>query len=125
MPKQVQEVDGEPFRYWVESSQDGMPHFVDLVEYGGNGECSCPHFRIRCQRLYKDNGYRVIDHGYPNATRCKHINTALLYLASTVTKAQSDKQKSARKSSQDHVLADGDSGSDYNRTEPQSYEKLA
>jgi len=125
MPKHVEEVEGEPFRYWVESSQDGMPHFVDLVEYGGNGECSCPHFKIRCQRLYKDNGYRVINHGYPNATRCKHINTALLYLASTVTKAESDRQKQARKNSQNTIL-DDDSRSPFDdTTEPESYEKLA
>lgn len=64
----------------MESSNE-TPHFVDLLEYNGNGECSCPHFQIRCQRHYKDNGRVVVNHGMPNATRCKHINTAMMYFA--------------------------------------------
>lgn len=93
MSKQVTPVHGEPLRFWVESSDSDNPHFVDLLEYSGNGECSCPHFRIRCQRNYRDNEYRIVNHGFPNATRCKHINTAMLYMANTVIKGVLDELK--------------------------------
>jgi hypothetical protein len=80
MPKECKQVVGENLRYWVESSQEGEPHFVDLLEDRGNGHCSCPHYQIVCRRKYREAG-RIINHGYPNATRCKHINTAMLFLS--------------------------------------------
>jgi len=49
-----------------------------MIEDGGNGHCSCPHYQIVCRRKYREAG-RIINHGYPNATRCKHINTAMLF----------------------------------------------
>ena len=81
MPKQVRPVLGEPLRYWVESSVENEPHLVDMLEHNGNGQCSCMHFQVRCQTAYRLNDYRIVNHGYPNATRCKHINTAMLYIA--------------------------------------------
>jgi hypothetical protein len=83
MPKECKPVVGESLRYWVESSQEDEPHFVDLLEDRGNGHCSCPHYQIVCRRKYREAG-RIINHGYPNATRCKHINTALLFLADQI-----------------------------------------
>lgn len=82
MPKEVSPVPGEALRYWVQSSES-LPHFVDLSENDGNGECSCPDFRFRCLPNYRDQT-RIIHHGYPNATRCKHIKTAMLYFADEV-----------------------------------------
>jgi hypothetical protein len=78
MPKECKQVEGEALRYWVESSEEDKSHFVDLFEDGGNGHCSCPHYQIKCRPKYREGG-RIINHGYPNATRCKHINTAMLF----------------------------------------------
>lgn len=80
MPKECKQVEGEALRYWVESSQEDEPHLVDLLEDRGNGHCSCPHYQIKCRPNYREGG-RIINHGYPNATRCKHINTAMLFLS--------------------------------------------
>lgn len=77
-------VEGEPLRYWVDSSEEGLPHLVDLMEHKGNGECSCPHFRMRCLMRLRETGGGTIIYGEPNSTRCKHIHTAMLYLAETV-----------------------------------------
>ena len=80
MHKECKPIIGESFRYWVDSSQQDEPHLVDLVEDRGNGHCSCLHYQIKCHPNYRQGG-RIINHGYPNATRCKHINTAMLFLA--------------------------------------------
>lgn len=47
----VQEIEGEPMRYRVESWQDPrLFHVVDLAELGGNGECDCRDFCTTCTR---------------------------------------------------------------------------
>ena len=84
MPKSVEPVVGEPYRYWVESSVEGEPYLVDLIELNGNGECTCGDFTCVKQKQLRLNDGNIINHGYPNATRCKHINSALLYLADQI-----------------------------------------
>lgn len=84
MPKSVEPIVGEPYRYWVESSVEGEPYLVDLIELDGNGECTCGDFTCVKQKQLRLNDGNIINHGYPNATRCKHINSALLYLADQI-----------------------------------------
>lgn len=43
-------IAGEWFRFHVSSRTDPEhPHLVDLESYGWNGQCSCEHFRFRCE----------------------------------------------------------------------------
>jgi hypothetical protein len=93
MQKKVEPVEGEPFRYWVESSDGGVPHLVDLFELSGNGECSCRDFEIRCLTNYRKNEGHTVDYGEINRTRCKHITTARLFLADQVIQEAHNESK--------------------------------
>mgnify|MGYP006266639517 CR=1 FL=1 len=83
MQNQVEPIIGEPFRFWVQSS-DANPHLVDMTEYKGNGECSCGDFRFKKLMNYRANNYRIVNYGSVNSTRCKHINSVLIHLGSLV-----------------------------------------
>lgn len=56
---------------------------VDFVENAPNGACNCLDFTTRCQKEW-DKAGRVRQYGEPLRTRCKHINTALIYIADIV-----------------------------------------
>lgn len=78
----VQEIEGEPMRYRVESWQDPrLFHVVDLSELGGNGECDCRDFCTTCTRNWKEGNGRWVHYGAPGQpdperTQCRHIYCA-------------------------------------------------
>jgi hypothetical protein len=87
----VEEIQGEPLRYRVESWQDPrLYHVADLSENGGNGECDCRDFTTRCFPNFKANGGKWIHYGAPGQpdplrTQCRHIYCARIkYTDSTL-----------------------------------------
>ena len=81
--KQVEPIIGEAMRFWVQSSGD-YPHLVDMNENNGNGECSCGDFKYKKIICFRNNGKRIVNYGFANTTRCKHINTVLVHLGNLV-----------------------------------------
>lgn len=85
----VQEIEGEPMRYRVESWEDPrLFHVVDLSEFGGNGECDCRDFRILCTDNFRTNGGKWVHYGFPgqpdpSRTQCRHIYCARLRYTDT------------------------------------------
>ena len=85
----VQEIEGEPMRYRVESWEDPrLYHVVDLSEKGGNGECDCRDYATTCTRNWKDNGGRWVHYGVPGQpdperTQCRHIYCARVKFTDT------------------------------------------
>lgn len=79
----VQAIQGESFRYHVESWEDPKhPHLVDLLELDGNGQCCCWDFRKACSDNIKKHGAKIIPYGHPgkpnaDRTQCRHIWAAL------------------------------------------------
>jgi hypothetical protein len=70
-PLSVTPIAGEIFRMRVESrSRPGQTHFVDLEEYGWNGQCDCERFRYSFEAS--------LCAGQPacEAFRCAHIRRA-------------------------------------------------
>jgi len=63
-PLQVHET-GEHMRFRVSSETHGdTEYLVDLLEHGGQGECTCPDWQCRCWPIIRDGGQ----------ARCKHIS---------------------------------------------------
>ena len=88
----VTAISGEVCRYQVESWQrQGLHHTVDLLEHGGNGECSCKDFATRCHTNLKENGGKHVPYGYPghpdpDRTQCRHIHVARIKFANDTLK---------------------------------------
>ena len=65
----VSPVEGEPFRFRVQSDQTEEQYLVDIQETGFSGACNCMHFLARLAPK--------IAHGERGPTvRCKHIRRA-------------------------------------------------
>lgn len=61
----------DEWRFSVPSETDGEdPYLVDLAEFDGNGQCSCPHFQMRLEPVLS----RGINTDF---MRCKHIDAAM------------------------------------------------
>ncbi len=80
----VQAIDGEQFRYRVESWEDpANPHTVDLLEIDGNGQCCCWDFRKKCSDNITLHPGKTVAYQLPNGkpnpnrTQCRHICAAL------------------------------------------------
>lgn len=68
----VEAIEGELGRYRVQSKTDPEnPHLVDLLEYQGNGECSCPDFYFDKRGNLKAGQTPQTKH-----TMCRHIMIA-------------------------------------------------
>lgn len=86
----VKEVEGEPFRYWVESESGDQPYLVDLTERvvdgSAYGRCSCINFETRMSPKFRETGIRIpyrrdADGKLLNGcTECKHIGAARSYM---------------------------------------------
>lgn len=80
----VKAIPGEAYCYEVESwEKPTQPHRVQLLDYQGNGACSCTDCPTRCIPNFKKNGGKFVEYwnrktGRPNPlrTRCKHIVAA-------------------------------------------------
>jgi hypothetical protein len=84
----VSPIPFEPFKYLVESwSEPDMPRTVDLLSYGGNGECQCPGFVIEKMTTIKKSGV-----AFDETTRCRHIEAAVMYQMNEILKDQSARQ---------------------------------
>lgn len=103
MPKEsstirVMPSPGEPFVYLVESWENPQhPHRCELLNYFGNGECSCTDFSTRCAPNWKQNGGKIVPYGVPKRpnpkrTRCKHLTVAVWYWANNQLAEESAKQ---------------------------------
>ena len=60
-----------PLRFWVLSqTRHGLQHLVDLTGYRNNGQCTCEHFKFRCEP--------ELSRGAVPSTllRCNHIEQA-------------------------------------------------
>lgn len=63
----VEPIEGEPFRVYVQSSsRRGIKFLVDLDEFDFNGMCSCEDFSLR----------RVVEVREGKKSECKHIRVA-------------------------------------------------
>lgn len=90
----VTPLQGEVLRFTVHSeTEDDSAHVVDLTLRKGNGECSCQDFAMRRGPNLHKNGGTIVNYGRdkkgrirPEATRCKHINEALLYVGTMAAK---------------------------------------
>lgn len=62
-------VEGEPFRFLVQSDQTDEKYLVDVQDCNFTGACNCMHFLVRCapKIAYGQRGPTV---------RCKHISRA-------------------------------------------------
>jgi hypothetical protein len=89
----VQEIEGEPMRFRVESWEDPrLYHVVDLSERGGAGECDCRDFTTTCTRNWKDNGGKWVHYGFPGQpdperVMCRHIYCARVKFTDTTLRA--------------------------------------
>ena len=67
----VEPLDGETLVFMVRSaSRPHMQHRVDLMNYGGNGECGCEYFEMKCRP--------ALESGCKPGPRyqCRHIEQA-------------------------------------------------
>ena len=81
----IEDIRHEAGRYRAESqSKPDLPHTVDIFALGGNGECSCEDFQMRCLPNMERHlaacdvtgqEFRPIPYhkGYHVRTQCKHI----------------------------------------------------
>mgnify|MGYP001615675967 CR=1 FL=1 len=63
----VTPIEGEPFRFHVQSDSEDIHYLVDLEEHDGNGWCGCAQFQFRCTPALA-SGHK---------SRCKHILAAM------------------------------------------------
>lgn len=61
-------------QFWVKSRNGRGEYLVDLTTHGGNGSCTCPHFRCRLEPKVKDG----------KDFRCKHIAGVRDFLADSI-----------------------------------------
>jgi hypothetical protein len=93
MPKhdqttKVSPIPHEKFRYLCESwEKPDQPHTVDLLAYGGNGECDCISF---CAE--KRSGIKAGITLFTSQSMCRHIIAARDYLLNEILKDQSAAQ---------------------------------
>ena len=60
----IRPIEGEPKRFFVESSTPGEEYLVDIEELDGNGKCGCIQFEKRLEpKVGKE----------PGPHRCKHL----------------------------------------------------
>lgn len=84
----VSPIEGEPFRFKCESWETpDQPHTVDLLAYGGNGECFCVSFCAVKREAIK-NGSPL----FSGETMCRHIIAARDYMINEILKDQSKRQ---------------------------------
>lgn len=69
IPMAVRQIEGEPYRFHVGSSEGRELYLVDLLENQGNGKCNCMDFQTRRQPCWDAGG-----RGSP--AQCKHIRSA-------------------------------------------------
>lgn len=67
----------------VTSADGDTVYSIEFAENAPNGACNCPDFMTRCQKQW-DSTKKVVEYGQPLRTRCKHINTAIMYLGNAV-----------------------------------------
>lgn len=80
-PPWVEEIEGEPFRYRVESQSGAGFHTVDLTEREGHGRCSCKDFEIRAVPNFKRHGQHIpYSPGRAGCSECKHLAAAFHHL---------------------------------------------
>lgn len=72
----ISQVHGEPATFTVEASSGGLFYKVDLTHYRLNGECDCPHFRMRLEGKLKEQPRTEWSRGL---WRCKHIDASREY----------------------------------------------
>ena len=94
----VSEIPGELMRYHVESwSRPRRPHVVDLLAYGGSGECSCTDWSTRRGPAVKA--------GESVGIYCRHVLAARSYFLNGVLSAMANQQ--ARLESASHGRESG------------------
>ena len=67
----VEPLEGETLVFLVQSaSRPHIRHRVDLMNYGGNGECGCEYFEVKCRK--------ALESGCKPGPRyqCQHIEQA-------------------------------------------------
>jgi hypothetical protein len=78
----VQEVPGEPMRFFVESwERPNLPHVVDLAAERGHGGCDCRDYCTTVTRNRKAMPGKWVFYGEPGSpnplrTQCRHIAIA-------------------------------------------------
>lgn len=79
----VEPIKGEALRYRVRSaSRTDLSYVVDLSEYQGNGQCTCPDFLCRREPNIK-KGKPL----YTRLTMCKHVMAARIDFLNTTLAA--------------------------------------
>jgi hypothetical protein len=75
----VEEVEGEPFRYRVESHSEPLFfHTVDLTQRGGHGACTCKHFQVVANPNFRRHGKHIpYAPKREGVSECRHIRAAL------------------------------------------------
>lgn len=76
----IQPVPGEPTRFWVPSSDPGVPHLVDMSN-PLHPECSCRQWEFVCHSNWKRT---QLPKGYSDKkgrTFCKHAVHVFNFLA--------------------------------------------
>jgi hypothetical protein len=79
----VEPIPYEACRYYAQSVGESGRYIVDLLGYGGRGECGCDDFVIRCRINQRKSPDEFVDYlnfetgePDPNRTICKHIAAA-------------------------------------------------
>lgn len=77
MKLHVQPIQGEMFRFYVDSkSRPNEPHLVDLESYHWGGQCSCEAFKFKHEPALS----RLTPKAIPDDTyRCSHLKAARSY----------------------------------------------
>lgn len=82
----VEEVEGEPFKYRVQSVSGRDWHTVDLTDRGGHGACACEFFHFTANPNFKRHGqYIPYAPGRVGVSECRHIQAAREHFHVTVT----------------------------------------
>lgn len=78
---------GGPLHWMVQSENNNGEYTVDLGSFWGNGQCDCPHFRIRLQPRLEQFYARPA--AWPQyGLMCKHIIAARKFLLNELIWAQ-------------------------------------
>ncbi len=81
----VKRLDGEPFRFLVQSESGREPLTVDLQALDFNGWCGCEDFEARRGKVLREN-----KNERSPASRCKHIQAARDWLLDTLMEQIAD-----------------------------------
>lgn len=76
-PPWIEEVPGEPARYWVDSGDSSRRYLVDLTERDGLGACTCEFYQFTAYPNYRRHGRHIpYEPKRIGVSDCKHLCAA-------------------------------------------------